>query len=388
MIQGPMRASLSDFDSIIELVDECFPHDRDSGGMLARWPHCYIPKHEKIRNCLIFKDGAKVVSLVEYVEQMAIVEGREIKVAGITGVATWPTYRRRGFMTKLLDYCISLMCEEGYAFSDLGGDRQRYGRFGWENAGREWRFNITPRALSATEAPVGFEVTPYQACSEEIDAIVSIHEQEPLRMKRDRYLYEILLGRKGKQVWLARSREGIVAYVVTDAGGQEQSIVEFGGNAEGIHAIFMHLTEILGSEVLHIHSPWSYSLNPHFFSISSRWNIGCIRMIKILSLEETLRGFAHQLRARYRDLEIKGKHAIALGIDGTDQKVEIEFSPDEVIVEKASHLSKALTLSEHQMVRLIFGPGSPSATLNLPQNARFLEALLPVDFYLWRNETV
>ena len=155
MIQGPMRASLDDFDSIIELVDECFSHDRDSGGMLARWPHCYIPQHEKIRNCLIFKDGSKVVSLVEYVDQIVLVNESEIKVAGITAIATWPTYRGRGFMTKLLKHCIPLMREEGYAFSDLGGDRQRYGRFGWENGGREWRFRITPRSLHTVKAPSG-----------------------------------------------------------------------------------------------------------------------------------------------------------------------------------------------------------------------------------------
>ncbi|MBM3241659.1 GNAT family N-acetyltransferase [Candidatus Poribacteria bacterium] len=387
MIQGPKRASLSDFDSIIELVDECFPDDRDRGGMLARWPHCYIPQHEKIKNCLIFKDGSKVVSLVEYVGQTVFVNGSEVKVAGITGVATWPTYRGRGFMTKLLEYCTYLMHEEGYAFSDLGGDRQRYGRFGWENAGREWRFIVTPRSLQAAEASVGFEVTPYRACSEEIDAIIVIHEQEPLRRKRTRHLYELLLGRKGKQVWLARGQEGIVAYVVTHPNESEQSIVEFGGNPEGIYAILAYLTETLRSGALHIHSPWSHPLNAMFFSISSRWNLGCLRMIKMLNLEATLRGFAPQLGTRYRELGMQERRNVALGIEGTDQQVEIEFSPEAVIVGNP-HLPQALTLSEHQMVQLIFGPGSPGTMLALPQKARFLEALLPVNFYLWGNETV
>jgi len=381
MIQGPMRASLSDFDSIIELVDECFTYDRDSGGMLERWPHCYIPKAEKIRNCLIMKDDAKVVSLVEYVDQTVLVDNSEIKVAGITGVATWPTYRGRGFMTTLLKHCIPLMCEEGYAFSELGGDRQRYGRFGWENAGREWRFSITQRSLLTVETPVGFEVKPYQACSD--------HERERLRMKRNRYLYEILLRREGKQVWLARGCEGIAAYMVTEPNGKEQSIFEFGGNAEGIHAIFEHLIAIVRSEVLHLNSSWSHPLNPMFFSISSRWHLGYKRMIKILDLQATLQGFAPQLRDKYHELEIQGSHIVALGVSGTDQQIEIKFSPEEVIVEKISHSTKeALILSEREMVRLIFGPGSPETTLNLPKKARFLEGLFPVDFYLWRNETV
>jgi hypothetical protein len=52
MTDGSFRASLDDFDSIMKLADECFPHDRDSGGMLARWPHCFLPKAEKIKTVL------------------------------------------------------------------------------------------------------------------------------------------------------------------------------------------------------------------------------------------------------------------------------------------------------------------------------------------------
>lgn len=388
MIQGPMRATPRDFDSLIELVNECFPQNRERGGMLARWPHCYTPRPEKLRNCLIIKDGPKVVSHVKYVDQIVLVEGSEIKVAGISGVATWPTHRRRGFMTQLLNYCIPLMHEEGYAFSDLGGDRQRYGRFGWERAGRQWIFNITSRSLHATEAPVGFEVRPYGACSEEIDAIIALHEQEPLRMKRTRGLYEMLLGRRGRQVWLAQSREGINAYVVAQPNEGQQKIFEFGGSAEGVHAIFVYLTEVLGSEVLNLYSPWPHPLNTVFFSISSGWSVSCTRMIKILDLEATLRGFSHQLWARYREFGLQGTRTVALGVSGTDQRLQIQFSPEEVTVKKEPHLSRALTLSERQMVQLIFGPGSPSAVVSLPPNMRFLEALLPVDFYIWRNETV
>jgi predicted acetyltransferase len=374
MIQGPQRASLDDFDSIIELVDECFSRERDSGGMLARWPHCYIRQPEIFRNCLIMKDGSKAVSLVEYVDQTLLVEGGEIKVAGITAVATWPSYRGRGFMTQLLKRCISLMSEDGYAFSDLGGDTLRYGRFGWENAGHEWTFRITQRSFNAADAPVGLEVTQYQARPEEIDGIVTIHEQEPLRMKRTRQLYEMLLGRLGKQVWLTRGSKGITAYVVTHPGEKYQRIVEFGGSAEGVHAIFTHLIGILGSESLGLHSPYYHPLNATFFSISSGWNLGPRRMTKIIDLEATLRGFAHQLGARYAELGIKGRHTVALEIAGTGRQVEIEFNPDEVTVRKVSRSSEALKLSERQMARFIFGPGSPSITLDLPQNLRFLDA--------------
>ena len=388
MIEGPFRASLDYFDSIVKLADECFPHDRDSGGILARWPHCFLPKAEKIKNCLVMKDGSKVASLVEYVDQTLLVDGGNLKVAGITNVSTSPSYRRLGLMTKLLNHCISLMQEEGYAFSDLRGDRQRYGHFGWENAGHQWRFDVSRRSLNVMGASTGQEVSPYDVSQKEIDAIIAIHEGEAMRVKRTRNLYEMLLGRKGKQVWLARSDEGTDAYVIADPREREQEIVEFGGNAEGINAILVHLIENLGSEVLHVNSPWSHPLNATFFSISAQWHVICQGMIKIIDLEATLRGFAHQLGQRYRDLGFQGNRTVALAIEGTEQRVAIEFSSKGVSFKKVSDFPKPLMLSNRQMVRLIFGPGAPSSVFSLPLDARFLESLFPVNFYIWENESV
>ncbi len=386
MIIGPLRASLDDFDSIAEIANECFPYDRDNGGIVVRWPHCFFPKDEKLKNCLVMKDGSKVVSLVEYVDQTLRVDGGNLKTAGISIVSTWPSYRRLGLMTKLLNYCVSLMREEGYAMSDLNGDRQRYGHFGWERAGRQWRFDVTRRSLGDLEAAKGHSVSPYGASKDETKAIIAIHEKETMGLKRSRSLYEMLYGRVGRQVWLSRSGERVDAYAVINP--HEQVIVEFGGSPEGTRAILGHLIENVGSEVLHVNSPWSHPLNATFFSASSGWHVTSQRMIKIIDLKATLRGFAHQLGQRYRDLGFRGSHTVTLAVEGTKQQVKIEFSPEEVNVGKASDSSSSLTLSDRQMVRLILGLGTPSSEFKLPPKARFLESLLPVDFFIWENESV
>jgi len=384
MIQGPIRGSLSDADSVIELANECFQHDRDTGGILARWPHaCY-----QVTNRFVMKDDDKVVSNVGYADQTVLVEGKEIKVAGLTLVSTWPTYRGRSFMTQLLKRSIQAMTEEGYAFSDLGGDRQRYGHFGWESAGREWDFHITKRSLDDTNAPAGFQVTQYPASSKEIDAIIAIHDKEPLRMKRTRELYEMLLGRMGKQVWLASNNGGIVAYVVSEPGENHQQVMEFGGNEEGIHAIFRYFIDTVNSKSINVKSPWIHPMNYKLFSVSSYWDAQCPRMLKIMNLESTLSGFANQLGRKYREFGFQNRQFVSVGMEGANQIVEIEFTPDEVNVKKSARSSDTLMLSDQEMVRFVFGPGVPSAMVKLPSRLKYLDALFPVDFYLWSNETV
>ena len=388
MIEGPLRASVDDFDSIAELANECFQYDRDHGGIVARWPHCFFPKEEKLRNSLVMKDGSKVVSLVEYVDQTMRVDGGSLKTAGITIVSTWPTYRGRGFMTKLLNKCITLLQEEGYAFSDLGGDRQRYGHFGWERAGRQWRFQVTRRSLNDSKAAEGHTVSPYTASKEETDAVIAIHEKEAKGLKRSRGLYEMLYKRVGRQLWLSRDDEGIDAYAMVDPREKEQVIIEFGGSPEGTRTILGHLIENVGIEALTIYSPWSNPLNATFFSASSWWNVVSQRMVKIVDLEATLLGFAPQLGRKYRGSEFRGSRTATFAIEGTEQRVEVEFSPGGVTVNKASGSSGSLTLSERQMVRLLLGLGTPSSEFTLPPKARFLEPILPLDFFIWENESV
>jgi predicted acetyltransferase len=384
MIQGPMRGSLNDVDSVIEIAGECFPSDRDSGGVLARWKHALC----QTTNRFIMKDGPKVVSHVGYVGQTLLVEGNESKVAGITFVSTLPDYRRQGFMTGLLKSCIEAMTEEGYAFSDLNGNRQRYGHFGWEKGGREWDFYITKRSIDDAKAIDGFQVTPYQGSYKEFDAIIAIHDQEPLRMKRTRELYEMLLSRVGKEVWLALDENGIVAYLISDDSKKFRRVVEFGGREEGMHAILRHFIDNINVESIGVLSPWIHPLNHKLFSISSGWRVECSRMIKILDLESTLRGFTNQLSRRYAELGIQDGQVVSMGIEGTNQIVEIEFAADKVSLRNTSLSSETLMLPEREMVRFIFGPGMPDAIVKLPPGLRFLHALLPVDFYLWNNETV
>jgi hypothetical protein len=111
-------------------------------------------------------------------------------------------------------------------------------------------------------------------------------------------------------------------------------------------------------------------------------------MIKIVDLQATLLGFAHQLGSRYSALGMEGSRSVVLGISDTDQRVEVAFSPEGVAVREAATSANAISLSDREMVRFIFGPGSPDSVIDLPRNASFLDALLPVDFYLWPNETV
>jgi len=387
-MQGPLRATLADFDSLIELVDISFSGDKDRGGMLARWPHCYIKDSDKLQNSLVMKEGDRVVSHVGYIDQTMFVEGERMKVAGITGVATLPEYRGRGLMTQLLDECVRRMEEERYVFSDLGGNTQRYRRFGWENGGRRWGFQLTSRSVNELESPSGWKVTKYRGSPEEISFVKAIHEREPMRLERTDEMYRLLLGRTGWQPWLAEGPEDACAYIVVqDDDPKTLWASEMGGDSAGVHALIDHLIREEGAEDVGVSLPWQHPLNGTLFRLSNGWGLHTPRMFRINDLVGTLRGFLPQLRRRYAEMGAGGERAISFAMSGTDQKARLVFSRDEVTLETAP-VSDPLTLDRFEMVRFLFGPGAPGTEFDLPPEVRFLDLILPLEFYLWGLETV
>jgi len=385
-LRGPTRATLEDFDPLIQLMDECFPRDKELGGMLPRWPHCF--RKDRIQNSLIIKDGTKVVSHVGCIDQTVMLAQGEVRVAGISGVGTKPEYRRRGLMTKILLHTEDFLKQEGYAISDLGGNRQRYAHFGWEVGGRAWQFNMTARSLGAEDRPTGFEVARYSGTADEVERTLLLNRRQRIGVKRDRNTHTILLSRLGKEVFLARRRGVVEAYVVIDRQEKWAHIGEFAGIADGVHSILLHLVDSLGVESAAVPSPWSHPVNERLRAVSSGWQVNCLRNIKIIDLMATLKAFSRQISRRCRDLGLRPARTLTLGIEGESRAVKVGFSPRGTSVRPTRAGKDAIVLPRTEMVQFLFGPGSPGGVTDLPSKALFLDALLPLDFHMWPNETV
>lgn len=382
MVEGPVRAGDADFESILALANACFVRDRDGGGMLARWPHCYTREPGRIQS-FIMRENGRAISMVAYADQEVDVAGKAVRVAGITGVSTLPEYRGKGYMTRLLASCIEDMAARHYALSELGGDRQRYRHFGWELGSREWQFQFSRRSLAGF-SPDGFSTGPYSP--DDLAGLIGIHDRMPYGIRRSALLHEQVFNRLGWEVWVCRQRERIVAYLGLNA--ESARVDEFGGSCEGLAAIIHHLLHLPDRERLLLCSPWDHPHNRRFFEIGARWNPANPRMVRIIDLHRTLEGFGNQLAQRYREAGISGSRSVVLGIEGADRGVAVAFSPEGVSAFPTRETADAILLSHDAMVRFLFGSGGPSAVLELSQRQRFLNALLPLDFFLWPLERV
>ena len=378
-----MRADARDYQAIIDLAEECFPRDRELGGMVPRWGHCF--RKDSIQNSLIIKDGDEVVSHVGCIDQSVMVDSGTIRVSGISSVSTKPSYRGRGLMTKLLKESTRFMRDQGYVLSDLGGDRVRYRRFGWERAGRNCQYIITKRSLSAQNEHDGFQVEGLSGTRREMSDTLALHQGDGFGLVRDEPLHDILLHRLGNVTLIAWRGDSIDAYAVANIDDEKSICIgELAGGAGGISGIVHHLS-LRNPETIIVPMPFQHPLNSSIRALSSSWTIQTWRMLKILDLKGILEGFSGQIESRISRLDPIGERSIRLCIKGEETYVELDLGPDGVNVEGGKGCKDAVVLSEQDMVLLLFGPCNPGLYSSLPP---FVETIFPLDFYLWKNETV
>ena len=150
-----VQLSGADFDEAIAFLDGVFgehrPHD-----FATLLPSIYQPCDELMScNHALRVDGRTraIVGLFPIDWQVG---GRRLKVGGIGGVSTHPGDRGKGYMGVLMRHCVERMKAEGFHLSWLGGQRQRYGWFGYEKCGQTVSVDLGPANLRhACPAPEG-----------------------------------------------------------------------------------------------------------------------------------------------------------------------------------------------------------------------------------------
>lgn len=378
-VDGPRLLRPGEFDELMALLDRYFHYERD--GMAARLPVVY-DRDRPERHAVIAVDGEIASHVACVPETLSVGEDATIECRGIGGVATAKPHRGNGYMSRLLEFWLERMADEGVSLSELGGNRERYGRFGWERAGREVVYTVTER--SAPDRSADGTVTVYDGDDGDLSLLRSIHGDEPYRVVRDRETARAVYGQRGLETLVYRDGE-TTAYVALSRESRNRSIREFGGDAAGLEALVAALFERYDLAELDAFVPPRHPHNECFGRLSSRWKTRPPRSLNVRSLPALCSSFADQLERRWERRPLALEGSLSLGIAGDEGCVRLTYDPDSFAVEPAS-CEPDLSLSRRTATRLLFGGAGRAATL---RNAHpILEAVTPLEYYVWHSERV
>ena len=134
MSEDIVQLTAADFDEAMDFLNLVFGAGRpqDFEQLL---PDIYRSTERHMRCNYAIRPDGHIRAIVGMFPKVWQVGSKVLRVAGIGGVSTHPTWRGRGFMSQLMNRCGAEMKEQGYHLSWLGGQRQRYGYFGYERCG-------------------------------------------------------------------------------------------------------------------------------------------------------------------------------------------------------------------------------------------------------------
>lgn len=367
-IDGPRLVRPEEFSEILELVDRCF--SCECGGMAARLPFCYDETYLE-RHAVVCRGGS-VVAHAGAIPQTLAVNEDEVGCRGISGVATDPRYRGNGHMSALLEFWLNRIEEP---LVELGGDRQRYGHFGWENAGHEISYRITDRSLLSSP---DVSVRRYTGDAADLDALCELHAADPYRVVRSRETSQQVYGRRGTETLLSPDEHP--AYVSFNRETRDPQIDEFGGSAEGVIGLLAHVFRWFDASSLSVMAPPGHRLTPTLRNNSSSWQATPLRKVNVRDLPALLSEFEAELTRRWETYG-HGAGDLTLGIVGDEDRVRLRYG-DDFTVERTD-TSPDLALDRREMTHLLFG--SPACEIR-PNSV--LDAVLPLKYYIWSSERV
>lgn len=372
-LDGPRLATPAEFEAVSRAVDRCF--NFEDGGYRARWPQCFDESGSY--HAVVERDG-EVVSHVGCVPQTVVVGDVRLESWGVTGVGTLPAHQGNGYMSALLEFWIDRMREAGVPLSDLAGDRARYGRYGWEIAGRECFYRVTERGFDSLSS--SGRVREY-AGDEDVDRVREIHDREPLRVERDREQYADLLAKRGVRTLLYGGDEP--AYLSFTLESTDRTVTEFGGSRAGVEALLEHALAAYRTNSLTVRARPDERLAPLFRAVADRWRVEPHRSFNVVDLRALLDAYAPRLAAAWRERGDGGEGRVSFGIAG-ESAVELAYGPDGVAVEEYGGRPD-VELDRADATRLLFGaPGGLAVGADDP----FLSAVLPLSLYVWRTDQV
>jgi len=377
------RLTPADFEEAMDVLNFSFgfehPHNFET-----LLPVLYHPGAEAMSWNWALREEGSIRAIVGVFPLTWKLGDATLRIAGVGGVSCHPRYRKRGFMGQLMRHCVEAMREEGYPLSWLGGQRQRYGYYGYEKCGINYQLSLAPINVRHVfgDGDLGIEFRPLERQDRtHLQGVIGLHDAQPIRGVRPRERFYNMLLSWYHMPHIAISPDSrMIGYVVANGNGDR-------------------ITEILavneGEPELQIAAAWVQQHGEATFDLapSNRLLPKLAAVCGGMSVHSSGNWQIFDWAAAL-DALLKAQCTLIPLIDGA---VVIEIADyGKVLLEVAggsarcirSDAAPALQTDAFTAMRLLFGPLPPATVLALPQAAAALEQWCPLPLFWGRQDGV
>ena len=274
------------------------------------YPDLFLEDDEVLGRHAVIREEGRIVACVGTYLIPVQLGGCRVLTAGVGQVATDPAVRGKGYMSALLNHQLDRCREEGALVAWLGGRRDRYAHFGFDNAGLAYDYWLDAhsmrgirrvRTVRHAEAAAPGVLTPALFALRERTADTALVPLETFRLQLTRSGFNL-------EIWsaFADGAEEPDAWALVDA--KSSRILEWCGSVEGRLEI-AHACCAEREGVRRVESPADKEMNGKLHDLCVQRGL-CARMLAVLNAPGLLtalapfvpQGFALPDGASARDL--------------------------------------------------------------------------------------
>ena len=205
------KVRYDEFRELMDVMNLSFGFSEEKAQFEHILPKLYWPDNPSMMHFGAFEEGRLVSSIGLY--PMELVNGaNRMDIACVGAVSTLPDFRCRGYFRSVMARVLDEARSMHFPLLFLGGNRVRYGRFGFEYGGRNFGVNISNRTLPLI-SPQPFEVLPFDDSDAAVTArLLELYELSPMRVTRTAAGFGAVLRSWNAVPYYVKSDGNIVGY--------------------------------------------------------------------------------------------------------------------------------------------------------------------------------
>ncbi len=336
------RQDILDFGDLVFSKNSC-PHD-----FQTLLPKLYGPQAQFEPLHYMVKEDGKIRAMICVLPMEYQVGDDILKINGVGTVSVHPVARSRGYMKKLLAWALEDMEKEGYDFSVLGGQRQRYEYFGYTPMGSKLCYTVTRDNLRHRYAGRSFAPLTLRPMEEgDIALCYALYEQQLIRVHRSREEFQAILCS-----WTAKPRvienDGVLVGYLCRNGNHIPEILL---HDPALFPDVLHALLQTGEqrEAVFVLPEWDTTFTPELGQLAESIRRENDHNYRVFHFPTVVQAFL-QVKAGYTPLP---DGHLTLAVDG-QEPFTITVEDGMPAVKKAESAADALALSPMQAQRLLF----------------------------------
>ena len=389
-MDGPRACTVSDVESSLELINKVFREGTDQDAQ-TDYPLVYDSSMLEFRR--IIKIDNKVVAHVPVAPRLVLRNGDQLMSGLISATVTHSDYRKQGLGTLCLEDCIQIMNKRNWPTSILWTMEATfpfYQNSGWEAVGSQgFVYKLTDQDSKLFNKTPHLKIIEYDKHNKDhMNAIIQIHDAEPIRISRSITDYQTLFNLPKSKTILAFDDSELIAYLTFGWSTNKPGIIESGGLTEGIETLIKYFLEnemldettqalvplhkTTMGDLLHFKKPETR------FPIENADGMGQ-QMNRINNMEILLKS----MRKYFQIKSVNLNTSFSISLSETNETIGILLNSGKAEISNRKQ-SRHINLNRRNLVQLIFGshPNIPQIEMD-PDIKNIFGSIFPYRFTIW-----